>query len=185
MRPVVGLTYSAVALLVVALVAFGCDRSPPEPPSDEFPPDPDLPPAVVDLPTPPPESAFEIHEFNEDGSLRVEGLIGNREKYLTDDVEVLGYVHRIVGADCDPAEGYCPSPHLFIRDHLDEDLEMMVVGYRNEFLDVADLEEGEQFLFAGNYDNSWGGFVSSEIGLLVVDFVDDHEVTDEYRQRRR
>ncbi len=170
----------AALILLIALPGLGCERSGPELPSDEFPPDPDLPEAVVDLPSPPPESAFEIREFNDDGSLRVEGLIGNRDQYLEEDVEVRGFISRFEGDDCEPGgDEPCPKPHFFIRDHPDDDLEMMVVGYENELIASANLAEDEEFLFGGLYEQTAGGFVSSEMGLLELASVDDEPIVDE------
>lgn len=166
-----------ISLLIGFLaLAVGCDSSGPQNPVDEFPADPDLPEAVVDLPAPPPESAFEIREFNDDGTLRVEGVISNREKYIREEVNIRGFVGEIRGDDCDPAVEYCPSPHLFIRDHIDEDQQLMVVGYRNDLLSEAGIEVGSEHIFRGVYDQTAHGFVSSEMGLLSLRGVDDQDL---------
>lgn len=165
--------------LIVALLGLGCDRSGGDMPAQEFPADPDLPEAVVDLPSPPPESAFEIREFNDDNSLRVEGIIANRDQYLGDEVEIRGVVSRIKGDGCDPATEPCPKPHFFIRDHIDEDLDLMVMGYPNEFLRTASISEGEEYLFRGTYDQMAGDFVSTETGLLELLGADDYNLDDD------
>lgn len=174
------ISLSIVALLALSFVA--CEAEGPEIPADEFPPDPDLPPAVVDLPSPPPASAFEIKEFNEDNSLRVEGIVGNRDKYLDEEVEVRATIAEIRG-DCDPRRARqrgetCLEPHLLITDHIDDDRRLLVVGYPNSFLRQARLQVGEEYLFKGLYEQMAHGFISTEDGLLVVSSVDDREVPE-------
>ncbi len=168
-----------LAVLAAALLLAACDRSGPEVPDQEFPPDPDLPEAVVDLPSPPPATAFEIQEFNDDGSLRVEGLISNRDQYLDDEVEVRATVAEIIGHGCDPTAGRCPRNRIFIRDHIDDDLELRVVGYVDEFIDDVEIEEGEEYLFQGTYLQESDGFVSTENGLISLSAVDDEEYAQE------
>ncbi len=178
MRPFTLLSPSCAApLMLIAVFCLGCDGSGAELPTQEFPPDPDLPEAVVDLPNPPPASAFEIREFNDDDSLRVEGVIAKREQYFGDNIEIRGVISKIEGSDCDPATEPCPKPHFFIRDHIDEDLDLMVMGYRNEFLDRASLSEGEEYLFRGTFDQMAGDFVSTQ-GLLELEIVDEFSVIE-------
>ena len=168
-----------VLLILLALVSltFGCEPDGPGLDEDPLAPDPDLPEAVVDLPSPPPESAFEIREHNDDGSLRVEGLVANRDNYINDEVEVRGVVVEIKGRDCTPGgDDFCPRPHFFIRDEADDNLEMAVVGYENPFLRTAGIQEGQDFLFRGTYTHSAHGYPSSEIGLIDLAAVDDHEL---------
>lgn len=152
----------------------------PEIPADEFPPDPDLPPAVVELPPPPPASAFEIREFNDDGTLRIEGLISNRDRYLDEKVQVRGVVTEIEG-NCDPARARklgetCPKPHFFIRDHADDDRRIMVVGYPPKFINDLKLQTGQDYLISGSYQQMADGFVSTEDGLILLSAVDDREL---------
>lgn len=171
-----------IAALALTVALSACDSDAPEPSLDEFPPDPDLPAAVVDLPSPPPATAFEIREHNEDGTLRVEGVMGNRDRYLESDVEIRGFVHEILG-DCDPARARqrgesCPEPHFYIVDHPDEDRRLMVVGYDNDFRRQARLNTGGEHVFKGRYRQMHQGFVSTEDGLLVLSALDDREVKD-------
>ena len=168
---------SGFVAVLTALFLVACESGP-EPPEEEFPVDPDLPEAVVDLPDPPPASAFEINEHNDDGTLRVEGLIGNRDQYLEEEVEVRAMVSEIKGTDCDPSVEACTRTHLIIRDDADDDLSMMAVGYHEDFLQTAGIREGEEYLFIGNYDQMAHGFVSSEDGLIDLMSVDDHEVPE-------
>ncbi len=172
---------TAAIFVVLAILALtsGCEPDGQSLEEDPLAPDPDLPEAVVDLPSPPPESAFEIREHNDDGSLRVEGLVANRDNYINNEVEVRGVVASIRGHDCTPGgPERCPRPHLLIRDHADDNLEMMVVGYENPFLRTASIEEGEDFLFRGTYTHSAHDFPSSEIGLIDLAAVDDHELEE-------
>ncbi len=166
--------------LSASLVA--CDNTPPEIPLDEFPADPDLPPAVVELPTPPPASAFEIREYNDDGTLRIEGLISNRDRFLEEEVAVKGVITEIQG-DCDPRRARqrgetCPEPHLFIRDDADDDRRLLVVGYTNDQRRQFRLNEGSEFLFGGTYTRMAEGFVSTEDGLLVLSSLDGEELPE-------
>lgn len=168
---------AAAACLALALWISGCDGPETGLDDEQLAPDPDLPAAVVDLPPPPPASAFEITETNDDGSLRVEGLVANRDKYIDTDVEVRGVVADIRGDDCTPGgPERCPSPHLFIRDHIDETLEMIVVGYDNSVLRSAGISVGDDFLFKGAYTHSAHGFPSAETGLIDVTAIDDHDI---------
>lgn len=168
-------------LVATAFVLSACDRGP-DPPEQTFEPDPDLPEAVVDLPDPPPAEAFEIQEYNDDGTLRVEGIISNRDEHLHEEVEITGTVTEIIGDDCDPAHPgveTCPRLHLEIRDHPDDDLDLMVVGFEDDFLRTARLREGEEYAFAGLYTDMAHDFVSTEDGLIDLQAVGDHEVPDE------
>jgi hypothetical protein len=161
-----------ITSLSLLILSIGCDGSPPEIPLDEFPADPDLPAAVVELPSTPPAAAFEIREYNDDGTLRIEGLISNRDRFLDRDIEVKGIITDIEG-DCDPRRARergesCPEPHLFIRDHADEDRRLLVVGFTNDQRRRMRLSAGEEFLFGGSYKRMSEGFISTEDGLLVL-----------------
>jgi len=137
----------------------------------------DKKPARVDLPDPPPESAFQITEKNADGTFRVRGLIAHRGKYLGEDIEVKGTV-TYISPDCDPAEAErkgeeCPKPYMYIKDSEDAEDQLMIVGFKRELLDRADIEKGNTHVFKGNYKELAQGFVRTENGLLLVDMVDD------------
>ena len=164
-----------LVFLVAATLLVACDQSGPELPDEQFPPDPDLPEAVVDLPAPPPASAFEIQEFNDDGSRRVEGLISNRDQYLGEEIEVRAIVAEIIGHGCDPTAGPCPRNRLLIRDHVDDDLELRVVGYVDEFIDDMEITEGEEYAFEGTYTQHADGFIATESGLISLGAVDGEE----------
>lgn len=143
----------------------------------------DLPPARVDLPEPPPASEFEITEKNSDGTFRVRGLIAHKGKHLGEKVTIKGTV-TYLSPDCDPAVAEkkgeeCPKPYLYIRDEEEGDAKMMVVGYDQEFVDRADLEEGETYEFEGTYKKLAQGFVATEDGLLLVDRANDTEAVEE------
>ena len=174
-------TATTAMVVVLAFALTACDRGP-EPPTEEFPPDPDLPEPVVDLPDPPPESAFEIQEHNDDGSLRIEGVIGNRDQYMGEEVEIRGTVTDIIGDDCDPnhpAVDTCPRLHLLIQDHADDDLDLIVVGFEDNFLRTARIREGEEYHFEGVYTDMAHDFVSTEEGLIDLHAVGDHEVEED------
>lgn len=137
----------------------------------------DLPPAQVDLPSPPPESAFDIKKKNPDGSFRVRGLIAHRGQYLGNDIEVKGTV-TYISPECDPAEAKrkdkeCPKPYMYIKDGKDAEDQLMIVGYKRELLDRAEIEKGKSYVFKGKYKELAQGFVRTESGLLLVDKVGD------------
>lgn len=168
------------AFLVLALAA--CNGSS-DVKTEKTKEDPNLPPAQVSLPSPPPASAYKIPETNADGSLRVEGLIYNRDKYLDQQVEVKGIIVRL-SKECDPKKAKkageeCPEPNLFIRDSADGEAAMRVVGYKDDFVKKAELEEGQQRVFKGTYQKVAQGFVATEDGLILLDYVDDIAVLED------
>lgn len=172
---------SLCAVLTAACVVVlfsGCDSGP-EPPPEGPKPDPDLPEAVVDLPSAPPDSALEIQERNDDGTLRVEGVISHRDQYIGEHVEVRGTISEIIGDDCDPSHpnvDSCPRLHLMVRDHPDDDLELRVVGFLDSFLREADLTEDEEFVFEGQFVRQAHDFVDTQ-GMIDLYAVGDHEVS--------
>lgn len=170
-----------LALLIALTFAVACEESTDTEEQSEV--DPNLPPAQVDLPSAPPASAFEIPERNDDGTLRVEGLIQYQDKHLDGKVTVKGTVIEILG-DCDPkkakeADESCPEPHYIIKDEPDARKELMVVGFDRDFLDEADLEAGGTHTFEGSYRKIAQQFVNSENGLLLLDRVDELSVLEE------
>ena len=146
--------------------------------------DPNLPPANVDLPSPPDPQAYEVPEKNPDGTLRIEGLIHNKDKYMEQQVEVKGVIVRL-SKECDPKKAKregteCPEPNLFIQDVGGDDPAIMrVVGYKDDFVKKAKLEEGEERVFKGTYQKVAQGFVATEDGLILLDYVDDIGVLEE------
>lgn len=136
----------------------------------------------VDLPTPPPDEAFDIPERNDDGSFRVEGLIFHQNDHLDEEVEVKGVVTNVLG-DCDPAiakqrDEPCPQPHFIIKDEEDAKQELMVVGFPREFFDKARISKGDTETFQGRYVKSSGQFVNSESGLIELIEAGDTEVAE-------
>ena len=71
------------------------------------------------------------------------------------------------------------QPNLFIRDAPDAELAMRVVGYKPEFIKKAKLEENQERVFKGTYQKVAQGFVATEDGLILLDYVDDVPVIDE------
>lgn len=145
--------------------------------------DPNLPPANVNLPPAPPASGFEVAERNPDNTLRVEGLIHHRANHLDQQVEVKGLVVRI-SAPCDPKKAKrndetCPEPNLFIKDDEDGQKFLRIVGYDEDFIKKAKLEVGETRVFKGTYKKVAQGFVATEDGLVLLDYVDDIPVLED------
>ncbi|MBA2665086.1 MAG: hypothetical protein H0U74_22560 [Bradymonadaceae bacterium] len=176
------LAHSRIVLVFLAALMFtvvGCEQEAATP-IDEIVVDPSLPPAVVDLPPAPPASAYVILETNSDGSLRVAGLISNQTKHLGQSVEISAEIVSL-SADCDPkkaklANTECQEPHLVIKDNRDAEKQLLVVGYKEEFVKKAKLKVGDKHLFRGVYQKVAQGFVASEDGLLLLDAVGEHEV---------
>lgn len=171
-----------VALLTLGLAAAGCSQEEKADGEAEK-TNPDQPPANVDLPEPPPASAFEVQEKNDDGTFRVAGLIRYRDKYLGKPVRIKGVITSM-SEDCDPKKAKkegkeCPEPHFMIKDSEDAEKDMMVVGFKQKFVDEADLEPGQEHVYEGTYKKVAQGFVASEEGLLLLDMVDDKSVLEE------
>ncbi len=170
---------SFAALLVCSLVACNGESDVATEKTQE---DPNLPAANVSLPDPPPADAYKIPEKNPDGSLRIEGLIHNKEKYLDQQVDVRGIIVKM-SEECDPGKAKkageeCPEPNLFIRDKPDAEMAIRVVGYKPEFIKKAKLEEGQDRVFKGTYKKVAYGFVATEDGLILLDYVDDIAVVE-------
>lgn len=145
--------------------------------------DPNLPPARVDLPNPPPASGFEVPEKNGDGTLRVEGLIHHQAKHLEQKVEVKGTIVQI-SEPCDPKkakkkEEKCPEPSLFIKDGPDSQAMLRMVGFKDEFIKKNKIEVGQEHVFKGSYQKVAYGFVATEDGLVLIDYVGDKAVVED------
>ncbi|AWV89415.1 hypothetical protein [Bradymonas sediminis] len=169
------------AFTLLLCFAMACSSEESEKPTEEV--DPNLPPAQVDLPSPPPASAFNIAETNQDGTLRVEGLIQYQDKHLDKPVRVKGVVTQILG-DCDPkkakkANTFCPEPHFIIKDESSAEKELMVVGFERDFFKKSKTKVGEAHVFEGDYRKMSQQFVNSESGLIALTKVDDISVRDE------
>lgn len=144
--------------------------------------DENTPPARVELPDPPPSSGFTIPEKNSDSTMRVEGLIHHQEKYLDQKVDVRGVIVKL-SEPCDPGKAKktgepCPEPNLFIKDDADAQKVLRVVGYKDDFIKKSKIEEGQTHVFKGTYVKVAQGFVATEDGLLLVDYVGDMAVLE-------
>lgn len=171
------------ALLLFALTA--CESGGSEVEAEKSTDDPNLPPPAVRLPDPPPASAYQIAEKYPDGTLRIEGLLHNKEKYMDQQVSVTGTIVRL-SEECDPKkakklETECPEPNLFIRDNADdpESATIRVVGYKPEFVKKTKLEENQLHVFKGTYQKVAQGFVATEDGLILLDYLDDIPVLED------
>lgn len=174
---------SATLIALIMAVALACACSESNESSEEAQVDPNLPPAQVDLPSPPPASAFDIPETNDDGTMRVEGLIQYQTKHLGSPVRVKGVVVQIEG-DCDPKRAKkkgeeCPEPHFVIKDEEGAEKELMVVGFDRDYFDKVDVEKGQTHTFEGTYKKIAQQFVNSENGLLLLDKVGEVSVLEE------
>lgn len=173
----------ALVTLTFGAGLAGCDHPPSNVSVEVKEPDPEATPPTVSLPEPPSASDFIIEEKNDDGTLRVQGLIEYKAKHMDKEVVVTGRIVRL-SPDCDPGKAKkkgekCPEPHMVIRDD-EEDAEkhMLIVGYKSDLIKRAKLKEGEVHKFKGTYQMMGYGFTASEDGLLVLAEVDDEPISD-------
>lgn len=172
-----------LATLLIFCFAFtACENGGSDVATEKTDEDPNLPPPSVDLPDPPPAEAYKIPETNPDGTLRIEGLLHNRDKHMDQQISVTGTIVRM-SEECDPKKAKkdgteCPEPNLFIRDEPDSGSIIRVVGYKPDFIKKAKLEEAQMRVFKGTYQKVAQGFVATEDGLLLLDYVDDIPVLD-------
>ncbi len=173
---------SALVMMVLAVTfAIACNKS--KDADDGQKADPNLPPAQVDLPSPPPASAFNIPEKNDDGTLRVQGLIQYKDKHWDKKVRVKGVIVKING-DCDPAKAKkkgetCLEPHFIIKDKKGAEKQLAVVGFKRDFFKKAKVKVGETHVFEGSYKKMAQQFVNSGDGLILLDKLDDINVLAE------
>jgi hypothetical protein len=174
-----------IALILTGVLAtsslVACDDSEATNPADQA--DPNQPPAQVDLPSPPPASAFNIPEKNDDGTLRVAGVIHHQEKHLGNIVDIKGMIVGING-DCDPKKAKkagetCDEPHYLISDEEGAEKQLAVVGFDREFFEKTKAKLGETHTFSGTYKKVAQGFVNSGDGLLLLNKVGEVSVIEE------
>jgi hypothetical protein len=170
-----------VTLMAATSLSVACDDSEATKPAEEV--DPNQPPAQIDLPSPPPASAFNIPEKNDDGTLRIAGLIHHQEKHLGNVVSVKGVIVQVLG-DCDPKKAKkagetCDKPHYLISDEEGAEKKLAVVGFERDFFDEAKTEVGQTHVFSGTYKKIAQGFVNSGDGLLLLDKLGEISVLEE------
>lgn len=170
------------ALTLSGLV--GCTPPPVEPPPKPEKPASNLPPARVDLPpviklegTVPPET-------HADHTMRIDGLLARRDKYLKQKVLVRGYL--VDKSECPKDAEKCTSPHAWLADApAGGEKRLMVVALSEERLEK--LEKGEQYVITGRFARkSDDGFLRSE-GLLIhesIEGMEDEEKEEDPRRRR-
>lgn len=176
-RSAVAIALFALSFAGIAACSSGGDKKKKEKKADR------LPPEKVSLPSAPDDSEFEIPLKNSDGTFRIRGLVAHQADHLNSKVTVKGYLSRI-SEECDPAKAKkegeeCPEPYLYFKDSEDGDTRMMGVGIEREFIEDAELEEGETYEVEGTYTKSSHGFVATEDGLLLLDKVGEHNVMEE------
>ena len=169
---------------VLVFAGFGCAPPPVEPPKEKA-AESNLPPAKVDLPpliklegTIPPET-------HPDHTMRIDGLLARRDKYLGQKVLVRGFM--IEKYECPKDADKCERPHVWLADSpAGGDKRLMVVALDEER--VEKLEVGEQYVMTGRFARKSGdGFVRSE-GLLLhesIEGFDDPEEEEPKKRRRR
>jgi hypothetical protein len=179
-----GNTFSRTTILIALLLAVtstvACNDSEATKSAEKA--DSNLPPAQVDLPSPPPASAFVIPEKNDDGSLRIAGIIHHQEKHLGKKVRIKGVIVGLLG-DCDPKKAkktdkICNEPHYLISDEEGAEKQLAVVGFDREFFEKAEVEVGETHTFGGTYKKLAQGFVNSGDGLLLLDEIGEVSVLE-------
>lgn len=179
-RLVGGVSASACAA-VLLFSGIGCAPASVDPPKAEAPPS-NLPPAKVDLPpliklegTIPPET-------HADHTMRIDGLLARRDKYLGQKVLVRGYL--IEKYECPKDAKTCERPHVWLADSpAGGDKKLMVVALEEER--VEKLEVGEQYLMTGRFDRKSGdGFMRSE-GLLLHESIEGFDDAEDEKKKRR
>lgn len=169
------------ALVVVALMA-ACTPPPVGPPPKQKTDESSLPPAKVDLPpliklegTIPPET-------HADHTMRIDGLLARRAKYLGQKVLVRGFL--VEKYDCPEDAKKCERPHVWLADSpAGGDKRLMVVALDEER--VEKLELNEQYVMTGKFARkSPDGFVRSE-GLLLHESIEGFEDEAEDKKKRR
>ena len=168
---------------LVLIPLSACDHPPSNVTVEDTKTDPNAPAPTVSLPEPPSAEDFVIKEKNDDGSLRVQGLIENKSKYMDKEVVVKGKVVKL-SENCDPAKAKkknekCPELHMIIQDdEEDAEKQILIVGYREDFLKRSKLKEEEVHQFKATYKMMGWGFTSSEDGLLGLISMDDIDVVE-------
>ena len=121
------------------------------------------PPARVDLPPMVKLEGSLPPETNADHSMRVDGLLVRREKYLTERIRVKGYI--VDTYVCPNNAKRCMPPHFYLADTPGEDSKtLMVVGMEAKAL--KRLKKQRPYLVTGTFKTqSTDGFVRSA-GLL-------------------
>lgn len=170
-------------LLAATLVGFvGCTPPPVEPPTEKSQQQSNLPPAKVDLPpviklegTIPPET-------HADHTMRIDGLLARRDKYLKQKVLVRGFL--VEKYDCPKDAKKCEHPHMWLADSpAGGDKRLMVVALDEERL--KKLELGQQYVVTGLFNRkSDDGFLRSE-GLLIHESIEGMEDDEKGKEKRR
>lgn len=144
------------------------------PPSVEPPPEksaaPSGPPARVDLPPMIKLEGSIPPETHADHTMRIDGLLARRDKYLKQKVLVRGFLVDTY-AECPKDAKKCERPHIWLADSpAGGEKRLMVVALDEE--KVKALEVGEQYVVTGRFEQKSGdGFVRSE-GLLVHESIE-------------
>lgn len=164
-----------IVSLTLLTLTVGCTPPPVGPPPKEKAAASNLPPAKVDLPpmiklegTIPPET-------HPDHTMRIDGLLARRAKYLNQKVLVRGFL--VQKYECPKDAKKCERPHVWLADSpAGGDKRLMVVKLDEER--VEKLELNEQYIITGRFAQKSGdGFVRSE-GLLLhesIEGLDDED----------
>lgn len=177
------LPFAGVLCAATLAGAVGCAPPPVEPPAEKAKEQSNLPPAKVDLPpliklegTIPPET-------HPDHTMRIDGLLARRDKYLQQKVLVRGFL--VEKYECPKDAKKCEHPHMWLADSpAGGDKRLMVVALDEER--VKKLEAGQQYVVTGLFARkSDDGFLRSE-GLLIHESIEgmEDEPKDDPRRRR-
>lgn len=140
------------------------------------------PPANVDLPPLIKLEGKIPPETHADHTMRVDGLLARRDKYLGQKIVVRGYlVEKYVKPE--GAERF-EHPHAWLADTpAGGDKRLMLVGFDERVRDA--LEMGQQYVVTGQFDRRSGdGFIQSA-GLLVYEQIEGLELPPEEKPKRR
>ncbi|MEE2787849.1 MAG: hypothetical protein VX589_10965 [Myxococcota bacterium] len=136
---------------------------------------PDGPPARVDLPPMVKLEGSLPPETNADHTMRIDGLLVRREKFITERIRVKGYI--VDTYVCPRNAKRCMPPHFYLADTPGEDRKtLMVVGSDEKA--VKALKKNRPYLITGTFKTqSNEGFVRSA-GLLLQEKIEEQPAPD-------
>lgn len=169
---------------LLMLVPLACTPPSVEPPQEKA-AAPSGPPARVDLPPMIKLEGSIPPETHADHTMRIDGLLARRDKYLKQKVLVRGFLVDTY-AECPKDAKKCERPHVWLADSpAGGEKRLMVVALDEER--VKALELGQQYVVTGRFEQKSGdGFVRSE-GLLVhesIEGLDDEQDEGKKKGRR-
>jgi hypothetical protein len=121
-------------------------------------------------------------ETHADHTMRVDGLLARRDKYLGQKIVVRGYL--VEKYECPEGATRCEHPHAWLADTpAGGDKRLMLVGFDERVRDA--LQAGQQYVVTGEFArNSKDGFIQSA-GLLIYEQIEGLELPPEDEKKKR